>query len=393
MLGDLEEEMERRGLNAVLVSGGGSSRELYYLTRVRIPRGGIYLKKRGEEPVLIVGNVDLKRAEKSIVKGVRTFTEYGYEELIRRYGPSKAAIHLYEKVLTSHGVEGPIGFYGVKDVGEAYRIIEGLKKLGYEITCEARPNLLDRLMETKDPLEISEVRKVGSQVEGVMEEAIDILRENVDRNGGVTIGDVKRQVQILMAEADLYPVEGFILSSGEETSDPHDPGDERKKIERDTPIILDFYPQGKNMLYFDITRTITVGEAPKKLRRMYEDVLEAQNMAYDLLNEGVSFSDAVGKVCDSFERKGYPTIKRLLTGDVRLERGFIHSLGHGVGWSLSDLPRISLMSRDTLRMGQIFTLEPGLYEPGLGGVRIEDVYTSNGRRIDQISKINRTLEI
>ncbi|MGC8961866.1 MAG: M24 family metallopeptidase, partial [Candidatus Bathyarchaeia archaeon] len=256
------------------------------------------------------------------------------------------------------------------------------------------PNLLDRLMETKDPLEVSEIERVGLLVEKTMEETIAMICNNLDKGKAVTVGDAKRYVRTLMAEVDLHPIEDLILSSGEETADPHELGVEDSVIEKGTPVILDFYPRGKNMLYFDLTRTIIIGKAPERLRRMYEDVLYAQDMAYDLLNEDININlrDVVEKVCEFLEDKGYPTVKRLLTGYTALKRGFIHSLGHGVGWSLSDLPRISLITDDKLKGGHVFTLEPGLYEPGLGGIRIEDVYVSDGEKIHQISKIDRTLE-
>jgi Xaa-Pro aminopeptidase len=116
-------------------------------------------------------------------------------------------------------------------------------------------------------------------------------------------------------------------------------------------------------------------------------------MARDRLREDVLVSDVVKMVCDFFEKYGYPTINRLLNGQsVKLEEGFVHSLGHGVGWSLSDLPLLSLTSRGRLKKGHVFTIEPGLYNPKIGGVRIEDVYTLTGRAVDQISNLDKRLE-
>ncbi|MEM2122023.1 MAG: M24 family metallopeptidase [Candidatus Bathyarchaeia archaeon] len=394
MIKDLEEEMEERGLEAIVVSGGDFSKELYYLVRTIIPRGGVYFKRIYEEPMIIVSNVDVTRAETGIVNNIGTFTQYSYEKLVKKYGISTAIIQFYDKLFREQGVKGNIGFYGSRDMGEAYRILKGLENLGYKVICEARPNLIDRLMETKDSLEVLEIKKVGLLVEKIMEDTITMICNDLDKGKPVTVGDAKRYARMLMAEADLYPIEGFILSSGEKTADPHELGEEYERIKEGEPIVLDFYPRGRSMLYFDVTRTVIVGKASKKLRQMYEDVLDAQNMAYELLNKDVSINlcDVVEDVCEFFEKKGYPTIKRLLTGDIGLKKGFIHSLGHGIGWSLSDLPRISLISEDKLKRGHVFTLEPGLYEPGLGGIRIEDVYVLNGGKIEQISKIDRTFE-
>ncbi|MGC8961753.1 MAG: hypothetical protein ACP5K1_04840, partial [Candidatus Bathyarchaeia archaeon] len=123
--------MNERELEAIIVYGGDFSRELYYLVRAVIPRGGIYFKKIRGEPEIIVNNVDVLMAEKGIVRNVRTFTEYGYEDLVKRHGSPKAMIKLYDKIFREHGVEGSIGFYGTGDVGEAYRILKELENLGY----------------------------------------------------------------------------------------------------------------------------------------------------------------------------------------------------------------------------------------------------------------------
>ncbi len=395
MLEDLDKEMDKRSFEAVIVIGEGNrSIELYYFVRVQIPRGGIYLKRIDEKPVLIVGNVDVKRAEKSVVRDVKTFTEYGYEELVRKYGPSKAEIYFYDSLIHASGVEGRIGVYGDRDSGAAYNLLKGLESMDHKVVGESRPSLVDKLMEIKSESELSEIKKVGSLVDKVLTDTMDMICDKLSKGKEVTLGDAKKNARILMTDVNLNPVEDFAISSGEDTADPHNLGEDHKKIEMNTPILIDLYPRSSNLLYFDITRTHVVGRASREVKRMHEDVTEAQAIAFDGLREGINASELMETVCKFFEEKGHPTVTRLLNGDAsKLERGFMHSLGHGVGWSLSDLPVLSLMSEDRLRKGQVFTLEPGLYEPKVGGVRVEDVYSLAGGNVEQISKLDKTLEM
>jgi Xaa-Pro aminopeptidase len=385
--------MEKRSLEAVIVFGKNScSTELYYFIRTRIPRGGIYLKKLGEKPILILGNIDVKSGEKGLVKKIKTYTEYDYEKLNKRYGSSKVKVYFYDHLIKKHGIEEKIGIYGSTDCGEAYYLINKLKNMGHKVVSEKRPNLIDRLMETKDKSEISEITNVGSSVEVIVSKTIDMITNTLSNGKEITVGDSKEYAQILMAEMNLFPIEDFILSSGENTMDPHSIGEEHQKIQLNTPIIMDFFPRNNNLFYFDFTRTYVIGRASKKIKQMYNDVIEAQGIAFDKLNENVTGCELMEIVCDFFENKGYPTVRRLLHKTSRLERGFIHSLGHGVGWSLSDLPILSLLSEDKLKRGQVFTLEPGIYMPRVGGVRVEDVYSLVGGEVKKISHLDTILE-
>jgi len=98
--------------------------------------------------------------------------------------------------------------------------------------------------------------------------------------------------------------------------------------------------------------------------------------------------------CEIFERRGFKTIRATLKGDRKAARvGFIHSLGHGVGLTIGERPYPSLFSDDILRKNQVVTLEPGLYKPRVGGVRIEDTVLVKGRRVENLTPLDKELEI
>jgi Xaa-Pro aminopeptidase len=102
----------------------------------------------------------------------------------------------------------------------------------------------------------------------------------------------------------------------------------------------------------------------------------------------------MNSACDFFERRGFKTIRAVLKGDRdAVKVGFIHSLGHGVGLTIGERPYLSLFSDEGLRKNQVVTVEPGLYEPGVGGVRIEDTVVIKKRGVDNLTPLEKELEI
>jgi Xaa-Pro aminopeptidase len=117
----------------------------------------------------------------------------------------------------------------------------------------------------------------------------------------------------------------------------------------------------------DLTRTVVVGEATDRHRELYDTVLSAQIEAVESVRPGVQARDLDALVRERFSEKGW---------DVY----FGHSLGHGLGRVVHDSGRLAATSDDVLEPGQVWTIEPGIYIPGFGGVRIEDdvVVTEDG---------------
>ncbi|MDO9465522.1 MAG: aminopeptidase P family protein [bacterium] len=158
-----------------------------------------------------------------------------------------------------------------------------------------------------------------------------------------------------------------IVLSGERTSLPH--GAPSQDLLKNGIVLLDFgcVFSGYNS---DITRTIFLGKATAKQKEIYNIVLEAQKIAIKSVSPGVKVS-CIDKVArDYIADKGYSEY-------------FGHSTGHGVGLDVHELPAISSKSDEVLQSGMIFTIEPGIYIPGWGGIRIEDMVevTDNGCKI------------
>ena len=174
-----------------------------------------------------------------------------------------------------------------------------------------------------------------------------------------------------------YDSDGLIVAVGPQSALPHDEG--HGPIREGQPVVMDIFPRNRTTGYWgDFTRTIVRGRIPDWLARMHATVADAQRLALSLIRPGVKGSDLQRAVERHFAAAGYET--RLAPPGK--EQGFIHSLGHGVGLEIHEEPRLSRKG-GILQEGNVVTVEPGLYLPGLGGVRIEDtvVVTPDGCRL------------
>lgn len=178
-----------------------------------------------------------------------------------------------------------------------------------------------------------------------------------------------------------------IVAGGNQGCDPHEPG--YGPLRANEPIILDIFPRSQKTGYFgDITRTVVKGRASEAVRRLYHTVAEGQDLGIAQVRDGARGRDVHQAVLDFFVKRGYKTGKR--RGHME---GFFHGTGHGLGLQIHEAPRISPASSDTLRAGHVMTVEPGLYYPGTGGVRLEDVVLVTAKSCRNLTKFEKALEV
>lgn len=181
--------------------------------------------------------------------------------------------------------------------------------------------------------------------------------------------------------------QGTIVAVGPQSARPHDTGS--GPLRAGVPIVLDIFPRHRETGYWgDITRTVVRGEATAKTRQMYRAVHAAQRDALAMLRPGVELAAVHQTVEDSFLRAGFIT---KLEPPGR-ECGFIHSTGHGVGLDIHEEPRLN-RGPGQLAAGHVVTVEPGLYYPGVGGVRIEDTVAITQRGYKLLATFPKKLEV
>ena len=224
-----------------------------------------------------------------------------------------------------------------------------------------------------------------------MERAFEVLRAssigraNVLRWGGGVLTSERLRIEIESAilRAGGIPAGNSIVACGEQACDPHERG--HGPIKGNSLIILDLFPRARSGYYGDLTRTVVRGKASEAQARLWEVCLLGQKLALGSLRAGAAGEAIHREVTEFFRDNGYPTerIRGRWTG-------FFHGTGHGLGLDLHEAPRFGA---GKLKAGQVFTVEPGLYIPGVGGVRHEDValITRTGHKL--LSRCPKPLEL
>ncbi|MDG5760245.1 Xaa-Pro peptidase family protein [Natronococcus sp. A-GB1] len=190
------------------------------------------------------------------------------------------------------------------------------------------------------------------------------------RGDPLTTERLRREVNATLARSGVRDAGNTVIGAGETCADLHFTGEGR--ISPDETVLLDLSPRGPQGYYADLTRTFVVGDVGEWERRAYEAVGEAQDAAFDALRGGAGMraADVHEAATRTLAEYGFES------GDVDV--GMYHGTGHGVGVSLHEAP--SLSSEDPLEAGHVVTVEPGVYDPDRGGVRLEDliVVTADG---------------
>jgi Xaa-Pro aminopeptidase len=242
-----------------------------------------------------------------------------------------------------------------------------------EIEVEAHGELFDERRRVKTTAELAGIRRSQQAVE----HAMDAIRVRLRAGPPVTCEDLQGEVSRVFSEKGVLAEDVALISSGSETAIGHEPG--RGPIHEGEPIVVDLFPRDPaSGCYTDMTRTFCLGEPPEELVRYHALVREALDLAYATIRPGVTGAEAHRAVCELFESHGFETQLSKEPGQV-LEEGFFHSLGHGVGLEVHELPGLGRVGEEIVA-GDVLAVEPGLYRKGFGGCRLEDLVhvTENG---------------
>ncbi|MGB0372629.1 MAG: M24 family metallopeptidase [Opitutales bacterium] len=220
-----------------------------------------------------------------------------------------------------------------------------------------------------------------------------VLKESeINKKGFLIYGGKKLTSEFLQQEIAKRILElggvsaNTIVAGGDQACDPHERGS--GPLKANELIIVDIFPR-VNATHFhgDMTRTYLKGKASPEQKRLVAAVKAAHGKALDLVKARVKGGQIHKAVSDYFEENGYKTERH---GDTFT--GFFHGTGHGLGLDVHEAPRVST-GAGALKAGNVVTIEPGLYYPGLGGCRIEDVVRVTGNGYEMLSKHSYTWEI
>ncbi len=382
---DLDRLMEEAGIDAVLMYGNAfTTPDVFWLTGFRSSDEVIVLRNRGEDTVVAAGFNTLERVRKeSTVR--RTFDTS--EIMLQLIAENKRLMDDPAAVFGSVLKELFSGdVIGVPTHLPAH-ILVALQDLGYKV--KVVPYLLTEARATKSPREVEMIRKAGRATIGAVQHVIDLIAETTVgpnkvllRDGQpLTVGDIKSALDHFLLDRRAETAEDTIVAVGRLGFDWHYLGSPDDRLHAEVPIIIDVFPRLKLERYVaDVTRTVVRGSVPPELRRMFDAVSEAHSAAADALSEG-ALMDEVNMACyDTLRRYGFDSTRL----NPRAEEGMTHSLGHGIGLFVHELPTFYRYS-DRLERGHVLAVEPGVYLRQVGGVRIENDYVVSGRRAERLT--------
>jgi len=393
---DLDAILAENDVEALLLySDSYRDANIYYLTKFLAPDPFIFLKRVDEEPIIVVSQMEYPRAQKqSIIKDVRSYFDYNYLKAVKTAkDPQLGAMNFIAKV-----AEKELGVGTKICVPPNFPVIVADVLRGEGLDINPMFGVVEKARETKDIDEVEQIRAVQAVIEEITSEAIELIaNSDVGSNGTLhfngeplTVGKIKSFFGSKLLENGCLPEEDIIVACGTKASDPHYVGEPEDKLKADQPIILDIYPRSIQKRYWtDMTRTIVKGRASDKLKKMFDTVFEARNASLDAIQAGALGSHVYDVCCDILEKAGYETTR----GGKKITKGMTHSLGHGVGLQIHESPRMSELYTSPLKAHSIVTVEPGLYDPQIGGVRLEDIIEVTKSGYNNLTKMEIQLEI
>ena len=298
------------------------------------------------------GLVFLSRERRVIV------TDFRYTEQAERQAPGFEVLMTEKERTANQIVAELVQAGGITELKAEtnYLSVDSYEKLraavGEEVGCVSLNQAPQKLRQVKTPTEILMIRKACDITSEAFRAILPKIRE------GMTEKELQIELDFTMlrlgSECNAFDT---IIASGENGSLPHAiPGD--RVIRKGDMITMDFGAK-VGRYCADMTRTVALGQPSDEMRRIYETVLRAQTLCEDALAAGKNCFDIDKLARDIIDAKGYAG-------------RFGHGLGHSVGIDIHEEPRLSPACQEILKAGVVITVEPGVYVPGLGGVRIED---------------------
>ena len=357
--------------------------DILYATRFFAPDPFIYLEKNGKR-TLVLSDLEIDRARK-----VATADEFvQFSKLERELQNGSKAAPSYEKVL-AHFLKKR----GVKNATVPANFPLGYARELSRARINVRPaeGLFWPERASKTDEELRMMRHASRITEAGLARAVEVLKGSRPAAGKklrwsrqtLTSELLRAEIDSAVLRAGGTP-SGTIVAGGDQACDPHERGS--GPLRANSLIIIDIFPRdAKTGYYGDLTRTFLRGRASEAQRRLWETVRDGQAFALRRIKAGVDGMTIHRGIEDLFAGRGYKT------GVKKGRRvGFFHGTGHGLGLDIHEYPRLQKV---VLKARQVVTVEPGLYYPGLGGVRIEDVVVVTKTGHKMLSSFPKQLEL
>jgi Xaa-Pro aminopeptidase len=346
----LRAELARHRVSGLLVTHPAN---WYYLTGFTGEAGALVVTRRGTALITDGRFVAQAAAETS---GVRIVCQQG-------------ALATAAGQFLREGSVGRVGFDSLRVPVAQFELMR--KAGGRQVRWVASPGVVEKLRARKDAGELVRMRRAAAIADKVMQGALKLLKPGI-RELEVS-AEIEYQMKALGASGSAFET---IVASGANSAYPH-ARPTSKRLRKNELVVLDL---GVILAHYcsDISRTVVVGKARARVRQWHQAVQEAQSAAIETVQAGVSCGDVDDAARKVLARNG-------------LDRYFTHSTGHGLGIEVHEDPRVAKGQRQLLEPGNVITIEPGVYVPGVGGIRIEDDVAVHAGKTEVLTRTPRDL--
>ena len=372
----LSNAVKKSGADAYVQYASSRDADMRYLTHFTTSDPFVFFKKPGDPGVIIISQMELGRASREASAAVMTRTQAGLPDILKKEKDPYRA--------TAMMIAGQVGKKILVPPNFPIALAYSLNKY---CTILVDSGTVQSMRAKKSRDEILLMKNVQKVTEKAMERAISLIRSASVKKGilyldknPLTAEFVKFSMHSLLLQHGCNAVD-TIVSCGEDTSIPHITGS--GPLKSDEPIVIDLFPVNEISGYYaDMTRTVVRGEPSPEILEMYNTLREAKHLGISLVRKGASGADIHQEVVDFFKDHGYESTTR----------GFVHNLGHGVGLQVHELPTVGPAGK-ALLSGNVITIEPGLYYPGIGGVRLEDIGVVTAKGFENFTEFPEDLII
>jgi Xaa-Pro aminopeptidase len=371
----------------LIVADSERCADMLYAVGMFVPDPFIYLRVNGR-PHVVMSDLEIDRARQE-APHCRVISLTQIQRKLREGGARKTGLpQVIRFLLRSRGLSRAV-------VPHCFPLglARQLRQLKIKVKPRSGPFFPER--QIKCAAEIKKVSAALMMAEVGLAEGIQALKScKIDRkrrliyhSNPLTSEKLRAIIDTAIVQAGGLPA-NTIVAGGRQGCDPHERG--HGLLRANEPIILDVFPRSQKTGYFgDITRTVVRGRASQAIRKLYHTVERAQEIGFENIKHNASAKEVHVKIKEFFEKDGYKTGK--INGRMQ---GFFHGTGHGVGLEIHEGPGMGPNTIDTLKTGQVVTVEPGLYYWDLGGgVRLEDMALITGNGTRNLTKFEKVLEV
>jgi Xaa-Pro aminopeptidase len=369
------------GQTRLIVAPSDIDADMLYATKFLAGDPFIFLEQNGKRTVVLT---DLEMGRGKRTAKVDEFVSFN--QLEREVQGKSRQAPAFEKVLAHF-----LRKRGVKNAVVPPSFPLGyVRALGNDVDLATPDGLFWPEREGKTDEELKLIGRALRITETGLKRAMEVLKASKPKGKKLIWSGRPLTSEILRAEIDSAMLRAggtptnTIVAGGDQACDPHERGS--GPLSTNSLIILDIFPRDAKTGYWgDMTRTVVRGRASEAQRKLWETVKDGQELALREIKDGIDGMKIHKAIQALFKKRGYPT-------EVRDGQnvGFFHGTGHGLGLEIHEYPRLQKV---VLKDRQVLTVEPGLYYPGLGGVRHEDVVVVTKKGCKILSHFPKPLEI